>query len=489
MRARSWDPLGPVLAIVAGVVYAVGGWNGVLNRDLGLFVYGGQRFLDGEPPYTGVFNRVGPLADMLPGVGIALGRAVGLADVHGARAFYLVLSAVCVGLLYVVARDVLGSRTAAVVACAAFLCFETFTELAGSGPRDKTAMLVFLLAALVAARARRWWAFGGLTALATLTWQPAFVPLLVAGVVGIVSGREATRPLVAALRVCVAGLVTTLVFAAYFWSEGGLSRAIDGFLLVNLTDTSQPSPLKNPPYVWQFLTNGYGWSLYLVLVGLAVALLALVPQVARIAGLDRDYLVVGLAGATAAAWSTYALNGPPDMFVVLPFAAIGIGIVGLLLERRTSPAPAVALACVLTVAAGAQAVSLRDDTLVAQQASVDAMLRTTPDASMLSVAAPEALALAGRRNPTPYQLFALGFDQYVEDEWPGGLEGYAEYVRTERPELIVISTGSTPDWLVPVLADDYRRVGSAPKWFWYASTALPAEQLDELHSALKAAKP
>jgi hypothetical protein len=486
MRAlRATDPLGPVLALVAAVVYALAGWTGVLNRDLGLFVYGGQRFLAGEPPYSGVFNRVGPLADIVPGIGIGVGRVIGLGDIHAVRLWYLALSALCVWLLYVVARDVLGSRPGAVVACATFLCFETFTELAGNGPRDKTAMLVFLLAALLAAQRSWWWALGSLTALATLTWQPAFVPLTVLGISSVVAQRQVTRPLVAAGGICLAGLATTLVFGIYFWLEDGLGKAIDGFLLVNLTDNTQPSPIKNPGYVWQFLTNGYGWSLALVLVGLVVALLCLVPRIRRWVDLDAGYVTVGLSAAAAVAWSLYALNGPPDLFVVLPFAAIGVAILALPSSRLGTPIPVVVLTVALVGAAGLQSWSLRDDTLVAQKESVAALLQSAPPgATILSVEAPQALAIAGRRNPTPYQVFSLGFDQYVEDSWPGGMAGYASWVRTSAPEIIVIGDRYSEEWIDSILRDGYRRVGTAPRWFWFASTDLPPERLRELREAL-----
>ncbi|MDG6146466.1 hypothetical protein NF717_12555, partial [Lactococcus formosensis] len=73
-----------------------------------------------------------------------LGHLLGVAPVQSARLFFTVLSAVCCALLCVLARDAFGSRAAGLLAPAVFLTFERFIELESSGPREKTAMVVFL---------------------------------------------------------------------------------------------------------------------------------------------------------------------------------------------------------------------------------------------------------------------------------------------------------------------------------------------------------
>ena len=110
-RARV-DPAGPLLALVAGVVYALHGFGHYLSRDLALYAYAGQRVADGVAPYEGVVNRSGPLSHLVPGVGAFLGRLVGVDDLLAMRAFFLVLSMACVWLAYVMGRDLLHSRAA-----------------------------------------------------------------------------------------------------------------------------------------------------------------------------------------------------------------------------------------------------------------------------------------------------------------------------------------------------------------------------------------
>src|SRR5262245_62834893 len=88
-RLAHADPLIPVVGLTSLLVYVLHGFDGALRRDVGLYIYGAQRFLDGDPPYVGVLNRAGPLAHMLPAVGIGFGRMVGMNDLLGARIFFL----------------------------------------------------------------------------------------------------------------------------------------------------------------------------------------------------------------------------------------------------------------------------------------------------------------------------------------------------------------------------------------------------------------
>ena len=94
-RASSLDPITPLVGLVALVVYSLHGFGGVLNRDLGVYAYAGQQFADGVPPYEGILNRAGPLAHMLPGVGMVAGRLVGVDDVTSARVLFMLFAVGC----------------------------------------------------------------------------------------------------------------------------------------------------------------------------------------------------------------------------------------------------------------------------------------------------------------------------------------------------------------------------------------------------------
>ena len=63
------------------------------------------------------------------------------------------------------------------------LGFQGFADLATSGPREKTPMVLFILVAIWALSHRRWLLTGVGISLATLTLQTALLPLLAAAVV------------------------------------------------------------------------------------------------------------------------------------------------------------------------------------------------------------------------------------------------------------------------------------------------------------------
>lgn len=472
-RERSWaDPL--LVAVLALAVYAVHGFNGPLDHDLGVFVYGGTQFAHGVPPYVGIFNSVGPLADAVPGLAIWLGGHLGVDPVLSARVLFLLLAATCCALVLVLAREVLGSRAAAWMSAGVFLTFEEFLTLAGSGPREKTTMVLFLLGALILLVRRRWFGAGVCTSLATLTWQPVLAPAVVVAAILIGAGPRRLR---SATSFIGGGAIPLALTMAYFAAYGRLDRAVDGFVVVNL-DTTQPSLLGDFAYIRRVMWHGYHLSIFLVIAGL-VALVV-------VAAARRTLPLLALAGGglTATAWTLYAVNGPPDLFVVLPFAALGMGAALAALAARLSPTSGLVLAVVVTVAcvnlAVVEAAQRRNDDLAVERANVEDVLRAAPaGAGVWSIDAPQVLALAQRRNPTSYQLFNHNMVTYLDRELPGGLSAYLAGLVAARPTLLVTPRLGMPDWAREELLPDYRRVGRGPDWTWWITrTASPAQVAD-----------
>ncbi len=496
LRARvgTADPLVGLVGLVSLVVYLLHGFDKTLGRDLGVYMYGGQRFLAGDPPYVGILNRAGPLAHILPGVGIALGRVVGVSDIHAARAFFTLLSVACVCLVYLLVRDMFGSRGAGLVAAAAFLGFQGFLDLATNGPREKTAMVLFLLAALLAMQHRRWATAGAFTALSTLTWQPVFPVLLLAAIVAIVLVPEGR--LGAMVRFAVGGAVPTAVTLVYYAVEGALHTFFEGFLLINAKYTQQGNALSHLSLSWSTLRGGYGASLWVILVGL-VALPVLAVLAVRPAWRTRDagratVVATGVATLAGLGWAGIAFNGWPDLFELLPFAALGIGgLVAAVLARldvRAATAVAATLALVGTAFATVTSLDTRGTGLLRQRASVAAILHAGPrGATMVSVEAPEALVMAHRRNPSAIQMFTNGFTRYVDDTWPGGLKGYGRWIDHQAPTYIVVAPTFKGSWLTSVLSRDYQRVGTAPGFVWWVRTSVPPQVRRRIHLASRRA--
>ena len=473
-RLGSVDPVLGIVGLGSLVVYVLHGFNAALTRDLGVYTYGGQRFLAGDPPYVGILNRAGPLAHALPGIGIWLGRRVGIADIHGARGFFMLMAIGCVCLVYVVVRDLTRSRGAAVVAAVAFLGFQGFLGYATSGPREKTAMVLFLLAAVLALIHRRWATCGVFIALGTLTWQPVFFLILVSVIVAVLLSPD--RRVSALARVTVGGAATSAVVLLYYAANGAVHTFFEGFLLINARYTRQPSPFRHFSKTWASLEDGYGPSLWVIVVGL-VAIVVLGVASARAAWRTRELAPVGYvslgAGCLAGlGWTSKAFNAWPDLFLMLPLAAIGVGGAVAVVLRRLDLRVAVAVTAVLALVGTAYATDFsleRDKQNLAQQrAAIIRVLRLGPrPATILSVQAPEVLVMTHRVNPTPYQMYDNGFTDYLKDTYPGGLMGYLARIQRSAPTYIVVQTGMHPAWLMPWLRKHYDNVRGAPQFnFW-----------------------
>jgi hypothetical protein len=476
-RPHRWgDPV--LTGIAALVVYALHGYDGELTRDLGVFTYGGMHVAHGTPPYVGIFNSVGPLADAVPGLAMWLGDFVGADPILSARLFFTVLSALCCSLLCVLARDTLQSRTAGLIAPALFLTFEDFLRLASDGPREKTTMVLFMLGCLILLGRRRWALAGACAALATMTWQPVLTVTLGALAAAALLDQQDTRRRIL-LRFTLGGFVPSVATVCYFLGAGALSRAIDGFILVNVEYTEQPSAWTHPHETWTMLWSAYHWTLVLIIGGL-VAVLVIGAQALRLArrptvsAVARRLVICATGAAASTAWTVTVINGGPDLFVLLPFAALGLaGTATILLGRlphRVSLAAAAAVVGLGVFAAGLQSVSTRDDGLLLQRADVSAVLGTQPrDATIVSLSAPEVLALAGRDSPVPYQIMTTSQQRYLEATYPGGIRGFLASLEELRPTFVVLGRSFAEDWPAQWLETDYRRVGGGAGWTWYLS--------------------
>jgi hypothetical protein len=489
------DPI--VVGLVSLATYALHGFDGKVDRDLGVFTYGGEQVAHGVPPYVGIFNSVGPLADGLPGLAAWLGNLVDVGPLLSMRVFFMCLSALCCALVCVLAQDTFGSRVAGLVAPAVFLIFERFLELSSDGPREKTTMVVFMLAMLILVGRRRWMTAGVFTALGTLAWQPVLlVAVAVVAVGALSSGRHRGVVLV---RFLVGGAIPSAVTVVFFVLEGALKQALDGFVVVNVVYTSQPSALTQPGFVWSMLWDEYHLTLLVALVGL-LAMLVLgaraVPLVRRSAGVFSPvpYRVVSVgAGCLAGClWSIAVINGGPDLFVLLPFAALGVaGAVVLLaarFPRRLGSGIGAGVICVGVVAAGVESVATRDDSLLLERADVNAVLATQPaNATILSIDAPQVPAIAARHDIWPWQLFDHRMLSFLNHTQPGGLPALATRLAAERPTFVVIADSNVGKWQQGVVSRDYWRVGHGPRWTWYLSRTAGRAALARAHAANSAA--
>lgn len=491
-KLRTWSsPVDRVTSLVGAaalITYELHGFGGVLDRDLAVYSYGAQQVVDGVPPYVSILNRAGPLAHLIPAIGVLGARLGGIDDLLGMRLLFMLIAVACVCLVYLVGRDLFESPLAGLAAAAAFLSFSGFIEFASNGPREKTPMVLFLLCALLAVTKHRWLAAGVSVSLATLVWQPAFFVGLPAIAVAVLALRPAERTR-ALLRVAVGGLLPAVGCFLYFAAVGALRAFIDAFVLINLRYTvSQPLTFGDLAHHWAQLQNGFGLSLWVIVTGITAILIlplkALSKEERRRNPAAISVAGVGAAALSGVAWTTRDFDNWPDALVLLPLAALGVGAIVKVLTDHLPPRTALSITIAWVTAAASLAltysVTERDHTLPVQRRSVSAMFERLPsDATLLAINAPQALVLSGKSNPTRHQMISSGLDRYIDDTWPGGLEGFAKWIGREQPTVIAIG-GQVPPWLAETVNSEYQRAGSAPRWTWYVHRSVAQDVISSL---------
>ena len=498
-RSRDIDPLVGVCGLVALSVYLLQGFGGLLTRDLGVYAYGGQQVAEGVPPFVAILNRAGPLAHLVPGIGAGAARIVGVDDMLGMRVTLMLVAVVTVMVAYLLARDLFGSRTAGLASAAALLCFEGFLAYATFGPREKTTMVCFLALALLAMVHQRWGTAGAMIALSTLTWQPVFLPAFVGvAVAALLGAGDGWRGRLAALtRIAVGGLIPAAITVAAYAAVGRLQIFLDAFVLINLRYTTMNGLGSNLADAWTTTSRAFGWSLGVLALGTLITLAmgihaALRPTRTTVQGASMVGLGVVVVGCLL--WSYRTFDGWPDTFFLLPTAAVGIGGIVAVLGRRVPvralTAGTVAWCLVATGMSIGAAIGNRTDDLDRQRADVEMVLSMLPaDADIISVKAPQALVLSRQRNPSRLQLFGHGLADYVDDTWPGGIEGYGNWIGRRSPTVIAVgytrSDPCCPDWLDEVLKENFQRVGATAGPFgWFINKRVPQRTRLEIETRL-----
>ena len=493
---RRVDPLGPLFALLSVAVFRVHGYGGELTRDLALYSYSGQQVVDGVPPYVSVLNRAGPLAHLVPALGALIARVLGTDDVLTMRVVMTVLSVISVWLLYTVGRNIFHSRLAGAASAAALLVCQGFVIYATGGPREKTTMVFLVILALWAVTHRRWATAGVCVALATLTWQPAFwVGTAVAGVAMLaLPRREMWRGII---RFCAAGLATTAVFLVGFALAGALDDFVQCFLVINARYTRQTELigylLSDPTDLW----TGFGWTLWVLIAGL-VASVVIAWQAFR-HGDRHDHTTMTRAGLGAGTlisvvWSlAVAFNGWADAMFVVPLASLGLGGGAHLLaqryaaERPRLPRNAlVGFTVVALLLATYNSWQTSRHVFPQQRRQIEAVLAAAPAGyTIASVGAPQPLVLDRATNPNPYQMFLAGFDNYFEDNYPGGMQGISDLIASEKPTFITSDHPSWYGWMLPMLDRDYTRLGTSTDFVWYVRNDVGPAAIERLRQAVE----
>lgn len=457
-REHRW-PLrlvGGLVAVVVGtLLYTRFSIDSTFFRDEGIYVYGGQQMLHGVAPYASIFDAKTPLATMLSALGAALAKLFAVNDLYTIRVVFLVCSILTVLAIYLLVVELWGSVLAGVVAAVVFASFQGYAADALGGPDAKTPGVLFAVLMMWLAVRRQWFWAGFAGGLTFLVWQPFFpLPLMTVIAAVLASPGRRWRALAVSAGGVLAPVVATIV---YFVSVGQFGKFIESTVQfpvegLNRGNVTLPQRLRRIAAV---IFDYYHFSGLLIVIGLlllvGVAVKVLRRDGWRVALRDPFILVVVLSMVGEVVYAMNDFQWYPDVFPILPYAAIGFGgfIALAMQELRAPEARRRAVAVTLVASAALTGLSAlwftraraNNQELLHERAAACALTRLlVPGRPLYAMGDPVPLVLSHRRNPDRFIYLLSGVAGWKVAHTPGGFSGWTAQIHAAHPSVVVINS-------------------------------------------------
>lgn len=428
---------GAVLSLlVAAALFSRYGIHGALARDESIYAYGGQQLDAGVPFYVSIFDTKTPGAAYLAGLGVAIGEVVGIGDLDAIRIAFFVCACLTVVAVYLLGLRLWGSVLAALVGAVVFASFRGFAADALAGPDAKTPGILLAVVSMVLLAHRRWFWAGLCGALAFLVWQPLLVYLAVGLVV---SWRR---------RLVLAGAALPLaVTTVYFWLSGALGdfvQAAFAFPVTGLQRTPETVG-ERLGHIAATVHDHYQGDVVQFWAGLGLLLVLAGAQLSRRRFGDPLVSVVLPTLVVIAGFSALDFQGYPDVYPLLPYAALGLaGGVAFLVRHVRLPVlrpAAVAALAVVVVTTWTQfsADPAAAGALAGQRTEAAEIQRLlNPGDAVYALGDPTPLVLTGLRNPSRFVFLASGVAAWQMARTRGGFAGWMADIRAAHPAVIVL---------------------------------------------------
>ena len=448
-----------VILVFSAFVFLLYGLDLPFQRDNAIYYYSAQQLLQGVPPYLSIFDIKTPLASFVTAMFLWPSEALFDEPLHGVRIGFMLLVTGTAILLYRLASRMFGQTPAILVPPLGLLGFQGLIVFAAMGARPKVLLLFFMAAALVYLWDRRWFAAGVASGCCAFTWQPAGIVLIGALAGALLDGAEG-RIRRLTLLCAGAGLVAAVI-SAFFLANGAFSAFFDGTFRVHLF--IERGDQQEVRILAKGLDDGFPYASSLIILGLGSLVVHLVG---RAAGRVNDpecapcmaYLI--MLGMFIA-WSFFDVQSYVDLFVFLPFAALGLQVLVTALAQgfRSDAAGgkrahgAILLMSILYLLALPLLARLSHppsrDGLAAQRDRFESLAALAPGrdgARILAIEIPELPAVLRRDNLTPYVVNLAGIDRYVASRFPGGFDDYVASLEAARPDLVVVRMRHVMDY-------------------------------------------
>ena len=434
------------LALITLAAYLTYGLERRLARDNAIYYYSAKQLVLGVPPLASFFDVKTPLTSFFSAVGVAVAPLTDFHELTVVRALFIPIGLFTVLATQRLAKDIWGNRWIAWMSGLSLLALEPLLYVTLAGPRPKVLAVFFTMTTLLAIVRSRWLMAGVLASLGFLSWQPAAVLWLTAGVSSL-AFREGAR---APLRLAMGASIPLLIVSGYFAWVGALQTFLDSALFIHLNYSSQSeSPIVHLYRMWDTGVRRIGpMFLPVMLGGLAFLVLSVRSLAGRGSGHARAFGPTALCFFLFFAFSVGDFQGVPDWLPMLPFACLGFARAWWELARWAgSLSPRLeattcwvgVIFCAVFVWSGAIHGGhglFRDQ----EQRTQEILREFEPGNSVVFIGATEFLALSNLRSATPHVLITpRGIVGYMEDTVPGGLAGWLEQRRTFDPKIIVTS--------------------------------------------------
>lgn len=480
------------LAAFAALLFVLQGFDRWLLRDNAIYLYGGQRLLDGELPYTAIFDHKGPGTQAVTGLFVGLGRLSGLSDLLAARLGFAAVSAAAAIMLAATVRNETGRLATGLLAGLALLSFGTFTRYAAGGPRAKTVVVLAVALTLWLVQKRSYVHAGVMIGLGALVWQPtALLGLPLALVIWL-----DRRSIMEIVRAGIAAFAPVGFAVIVYAALGHLGTFYQGFLGFNVTDIERDLNItENIRLALIVLERNYTAALP-VFAGAGIVMLLLPTPFGRATFATPVTIFAGAYLLLAAAFTAVDIQGPVDLFIALPGTALLAAMLADWMLRQHPRLAPVAIAVVVVLAlAHPLETNLRGSyrTIGDQYAEIGRIERLCApvdlDECVASIGATQLPALAHFRNWTRFGFVINGIDAHIQRTEVGGLAGWLRQLDARSPKLIVMgaTNGRYADLIRTHIRRDYVRlegIGVVSWQLWLrkeaAQTLQPRTSADAL---------
>ena len=436
--------------------------EGTLSRDEAVYAYGGQRLAHGVPPYVSIFDTKTPLATFVAGAAARAANVLHVNDLYAIRLTFFACAVLAVLAAYLLAAR-LWHSVAAGLACAAVLAsFGGFAADALAGPDAKTPGVFLALLSMWLLVRRDWFWGAAAGALATWVWQPLGIyPLVAVAAAALVP--EAGRRLRAVLAAVAGVALPTILLGGYFLITGSLGALLEAAVRFPLAG------IHRVPMTWtervahiaRVVHGSLHGGAVLFWAGLALLVIGVVVQRVRRGGGVRATLADPLVSVVLVTmvfeigFATTDFQGYPDLYPLLPYAALGWGAaVGMLQRavRSTAATGVVAGATVLAVLAltayswPALTHHPRNDRgLVPELRAACGVHRLLgPHGMLWALGNPAPLVLLRRANPDRFIYLDSGVDVWKIRHTPGGAAAWEQQIVRANPRVIVMNSWVSP---------------------------------------------